>query len=113
MVEWLELRRRFAADVLADDRAKFDDSGDQKYVEKARRRAKIGWDMGRRIEVIPHYRRPHLTLAWTGAGRSVPKIVPRRGSVVHREVVERVPSGREAVERNCRQERADAAWIAC
>jgi hypothetical protein len=45
MVEWLELRRRFAADVLADDRAKFDDSGDQKYVEKARRRGKIGWDM--------------------------------------------------------------------
>lgn len=26
-------------------------------------------------------------------GRAAPKIVPRRGSVVHREVVEKVPSG--------------------
>jgi hypothetical protein len=80
-------------DVLADDRAKFDQTGDQNYVEKARRRGKVGWDVGRKIEVIPHYRRPHMMLAWTGTGRAVPKIVPRRGSVVHREVVEKVPSG--------------------
>lgn len=80
-------------DVLADDRAEYDQTGEQKYVEKARRRGKFGWDVGRRIEVIPHYRRPHLMLAWTGTGRSVPRVVPRRGSVVHREVVERVPSG--------------------
>ena len=82
-------------DVLADDRVKFDETGDQKYVEKARRRGKVGWDVGRRIEVIPHYRRPHMMLAWTGAGRAVPRVVPRRGSVVHREVVERVPMGWE------------------
>lgn len=80
-------------DVLADDRAKFDETGDQKYVEKARRRGKIGWDVGRQIEVIPHFRRPHLMLAWTGAGRTIPKIVPRRGSVVHREIVKKLPSG--------------------
>jgi hypothetical protein len=43
--------------------------------------------------VAPHYRRPHLSLVWTGHGRAVPKIVPRRGSVVHREVVAKVPSG--------------------
>lgn len=80
-------------DVLADDRAKFDETGDQRYVEKARRRGKVGWGVGRRIEVIPHYRRPQMMLAWTGVGRAVPRVVPRRGSVVHREVVERVPSG--------------------
>ena len=80
-------------DVLADDRAKFDASGDPKFVDKAHRRGKVGWDVGRHIEVIPHYRRPHMTLVWTGSGRAVPKIVPRRGSVVHREAVEKLPSG--------------------
>jgi len=34
-----------------------------------------------------------MTLVWTGHGRAVPRIVPRKGSVVHREVVEKVPSG--------------------
>jgi len=66
---------------------------DEKYVAKAHRRGKVGWNVGRHVEVIPHYRRPHLMLAWTGPGRSVPKIVPRRGSVVHRSIVEKVPTG--------------------
>ncbi len=82
-----------SSDVLADDRAKYEQSHDQKFVDKAHRRGKVGWDVGRHIEVIPHFRRPHMTLVWTGHGRAVPRIVPRRGSVVHREVVEKVPSG--------------------
>jgi hypothetical protein len=85
--------------VLSKDRGRSDDTGDQKFVDKAHRRGKVGWDVGRHIEVIPHYRRPHMTLVWTGTGRAVPKIVPRRGSVVHREVVEKVPSGWEEKER--------------
>lgn len=80
-------------DVLSKDQDKFDQTGDQKYVEKAHRRGKIGWDVGRHVEVAPHYRRPHMMLAWTGPGRAVPKIVPRRGSIVHREMVEKVSSG--------------------
>ncbi len=80
-------------DVLADDRAKYEANGDQKYVEKAHRRGKVGWDVGKHIEVIPHYRRPHMALVWTGRGRAVPKVVPRKGSVVHREAVEKLPSG--------------------
>ena len=83
-------------DVLSKDRDKFESTGDQKYVDKAHRRGKVGWNVGRHIEVIPHYRRPHMALVWTGRGRAVPKIVPRRGSVVHRSVVEKVPSGWEA-----------------
>ena len=80
-------------DVLSKDRDKYENTGDQKYVDKAHRRGKVGWNVGRHIEVSPHYRRPHMALVWTGHGRAVPKIVPRQGSVVHRELVEKVPSG--------------------
>ncbi len=62
-------------------------------VDKAYRRGKIGWDVGKHIEVIPHFRHPPMTLARTGAGRVVPNTMPRRGSVVHREAVEKLPSG--------------------
>jgi hypothetical protein len=87
-------------DVLANDRAAYQQTGLRKYVEKAHRRGKLGWDVGRHIEVMPHYRRPHLMLAWTGKGHTVPKIVPRKGCLVHRDVVEKVPAGflEEAVE---------------
>jgi len=84
-------------DVLSKDRDKFEAGGDPKYVDKAHRRGKVGWHVGRHVEVIPHYRRPHLMLAWTGLGRTVPKIVPRRGTIVHRSKVETVPSGFEGV----------------
>jgi hypothetical protein len=80
-------------DVLSKARARFEESGDQKYIAKAHRRGKVGWNVGRKIEVAPHYRRPHMTLVWTGRGRAVPRVVPRRGSVVYRELVEKVPSG--------------------
>ncbi len=80
-------------DVLGDDRMKFEASGDQKFVDKAHRRGKVGWDVGKHIEVIPHFRRPHMMLVWTGRGRAVPRIVPRRGSIVHRQAVEKLPSG--------------------
>jgi hypothetical protein len=82
-------------DVLADDRAKYEATGDQKYLEKAHRRGKVGWDVGRYIERIPHYRRPHMTLVWTGPGRKIPKIVLRKGSIVHRNIVEKIPTGFE------------------
>ncbi len=80
-------------DVLADDRRKYEESGDRKYVDRARRRGKLGWNVGERIEVMPHYRRPHPALVWTGQGRAVPRIVMRKGAVVHREVLARVPTG--------------------
>jgi hypothetical protein len=38
------------------------------YVDKAHRRGKVGWNVGRHIEVAPHYRRPHMALVWTGTG---------------------------------------------
>lgn len=62
-------------------------------VDRAHRRGKIGWNVGRSIEVMPHVRRPHMALVWTGKGREIPKIVPRKGSVIHRNLVEKVPTG--------------------
>jgi len=69
-------------DVLSKDRGRFEDTGDQKYVEKAHRRGKVGWDVGRHIEVIPHFRRPHMALVWTGRGRcsrARPNVAARGG----------------------------------
>ncbi len=80
-------------DVLADDRMWYEATGDKKFVDKAHRRGKVGWDVGRHIEKIPHIRRPHMALVWTGKGRKIRKIVPRKGSVVHREKVETIPTG--------------------
>ncbi len=80
-------------DVLAADREKFDKTGDMKYVEKAKRRGIVGFRLGEEYETIPHYRRPHLGLRWTEKGRAVPKIVPIKGAIVHREKMTKVPTG--------------------
>jgi hypothetical protein len=81
------------ADVLNKDRSKYLDSHDEKYVEKAHRRGKVGWLVGRDLEKSPHYRRGHFALFWTGAGRYIPKVGWRKGTVVHREQVVKVPTG--------------------
>lgn len=80
-------------DVLARDRQHVSQDNLEALVERARQKGKRGWDVGRGIEVVPHYRRPHPALVWTGAGRKVPKIVMRSGAVVHRSVVGAVPAG--------------------
>lgn len=60
---------------------------------QGRRRGITGWNLGQQWEAIPHFRRPHLGLRWTGPGGSIPKIVPVRGSVIHRSKVSEVPTG--------------------
>jgi len=79
--------------VFNKDRRKYDETGNERYVEKARRRGLVGWEIGRHLEVIPHYRRPHYGIRHTGPGRKIPKIRPIRGSIVHREKVGDVPTG--------------------
>ena len=73
------------------------DEEEKVYREAAEALGKIksdwSWDVGRRIELIPLFRRPHMALVSTGRGREVPKIVSRPGSVVHRQMVEKLPSG--------------------
>ena len=80
-------------EVLSKDEHRVNDDNVDSLVERARRRGKIGWTLGKSIEVIPHYRRPHPALVWTGTGRKIPKIVMRSGSLVHREAVVAVPTG--------------------
>jgi hypothetical protein len=62
------------------------------------RRGKIGWNVGRNITMSPHYRGPSpAALYWTGKGRNIPKIRFRAGTIVHREIVEKIPQGYEEI----------------
>jgi hypothetical protein len=80
-------------DVLSKDELAYERTKDQKYVDKARRRGKVGWHIGKTFESMPHYRRPHPALFHTGKGRAIPRIVFRSGCVVHREKMTKVPTG--------------------
>ncbi len=84
-------------DVLAKDRQRFDDSDDpelrQRLIDKAKRRGTVGWRIGEAYEAVPHFRRPHFALRHTGKGRAIPRIVPVKGSIVHRQKVTAVPTG--------------------
>ena len=84
-------------DVLAKDRDRYDRETDeawkQRAVERAKRRGVVGWNIGADYEVCPHYRRPHFGLRHTGKGRTVPRIVPIKGAVVHRSRLTEVPTG--------------------
>jgi hypothetical protein len=83
-------------DVLSKDYEKWKIELDPKYVEKAKRRGKFGWVIGKDIEVAPHMRAASpLALYWTGKGRTVPIIRYRKGCIVHRELVEKIPTGFE------------------
>lgn len=80
-------------DVLARDREKWERTQDPAIAERAIRRGKYGWLVGAQMETMPHYRRPHFALRWTGEGRQVPKIVAVKGAVVHRKKLTDVPQG--------------------
>jgi hypothetical protein len=78
-------------DVLDKDRAKYELDPSQIIVDRAVRRGKVGWNVGRKIEVSPHIRGPSpIALYWTGKGRTVPLIRYRKGCVVHKELINKV-----------------------
>lgn len=82
--------------ILADDEGKTLTSEQRlKAEEKAIRRGKIGFDIGRNIEVSPHFRRPHFAIRWTGKGGSVPKLTLVKGSVINAGLLAEVPTGYE------------------
>ena len=80
-------------DVLEADRGKYEMTGDIKYMEKAHKRGKVGWEVGAKIEMSPHIRSPHFALMAVGKGRSDRKLIWRKGAVVHRKLVTDVPTG--------------------
>ena len=84
-------------EVLARDEEKYERTKDKKYVERAKRNHKVGWTVGKHIEMSPHLRNGCLALYWTGCGRTVPKIRWRKGSIVHRDIVQKVPQGWRAL----------------
>lgn len=81
-------------EVLSKDRLKWEQTRDPRYIEKAAKRGINGWRIGEKIEVLPHFRRPHFAIRWTGPGRTIPKLRPISGSIVHRDLVTKVPTGR-------------------
>lgn len=81
-------------DVLSKDKHKFARTKDEKFVKKAIRRGKLGWNVGGRIEVSPHWRSPSpLALYWVGPGRKKPVYRYRRGTVVKRNIAKKLPTG--------------------
>lgn len=79
--------------VLAKDRTKWEETKDQALVDRAKRRGNFGWDVGREIHVNPHWRKPHAALYHTGKGRLIPKVIFRKGALVKRETVQKMPTG--------------------
>lgn len=86
-------------DVLARDRVKYDEALKAEdtnkigaILDRARRRGKNAFDIGRAVDAMPHFRRPHMALFWTGPGRTVAKIQLRKGSIVHRDKIVNVPT---------------------
>lgn len=90
-------------DVLSSDRTKLLNNTDPqllvKLIDKAKRRGKFGWAIGKCTlptlgnELPPHYRRPHFSVRWTGKGHSIPKLCLIKGSIIHRNSVLKVPTG--------------------
>lgn len=80
-------------DVLDKDRIKWDETHEQAIVDRAVRRGKLGWDIGREIHCSPHWRRPHAALYHVGKGRKDTRIVFRKGAVVKRDDITKIPTG--------------------
>lgn len=77
---------------LDSDRAKWEETHDIKLIEKAARRGKKGWAVGKHVEVAPGFRVPHFAIRWCGKGGYDPQLRPIKGCFVHRKVIEEVPT---------------------
>lgn len=84
-------------DILAADRDRYELADADRRAELAerafKRRGQRGYHVGRLMETIPHYRRPHPCLVWTGKGRATAKVVMRAGAVVKRQRMTESPTG--------------------
>jgi hypothetical protein len=62
-------------------------------VARARQKGVVGWNVGAKVQVSPHYRKAHFGLRWTGEGKKIPKVVPIKSAIVHRNLITEVPTG--------------------
>lgn len=84
----------FRQQLLASDEGKTLTPEQRAAAEaKAVRRGKVAFDLGRDIEMAPHFRRPHFAIRWTEKGRRVPKLVMVKDSVINAKLMTEVPTG--------------------
>lgn len=76
--------------ILRKDTGKNEDI--ESLAERAKKRGVFGFEIGADMETSPHFRRPHFGIRWTGRGGKIPKLVPIKGSVIHKDML-RVPTG--------------------
>ena len=99
--------------VLSKDKQKYEETHDEKYIEKARRRHNFGFDIGHDIPTeeeiksylqenkvarqhgrpSPHIRCAYLALRRTGPGGRTPKIVKVKSAFVNKSLLTAVPQG--------------------
>lgn len=77
---------------LEADKLKWEATHDPKLIEKAAKRGKRAWAVGKRIEVAPGFRRPHFAIRWMGKGGNDPRLRPIKGCLVNRRRIEEVPT---------------------
>jgi hypothetical protein len=79
--------------ILKKDEKLLNSDNLSELVAHARQKGVVGWNVGARVQVSPHYRKAHFGLRWTGEGKKIPKVVPIKSSIVHRNLVTEVPTG--------------------
>jgi hypothetical protein len=95
--------------VLRKDAAKYNASGDEKFIEKARRRGLVGWDIGKDIPtpeeieemranhergmITPHFRMGHFAIRYKGPGGMFPEVTWVRETFVNKDLIHKVPQG--------------------
>jgi hypothetical protein len=81
-------------EVLSIDEIRYEKTKDPKYIEKAINRGKLGWNFGKNIDISPHVRAAcPAALYWTGPGKTIPTIRFRKGSIVHKNKLSKIPTG--------------------
>ncbi|TXH16511.1 MAG: hypothetical protein E6R03_05400 [Hyphomicrobiaceae bacterium] len=76
-----------------DKQKRLTEEDKKKAQNRARNRGVYGFDIGKDVEISPHFRRPHFAIRWTGEGRKVPKLVPVKGAVINKRLLEEIPTG--------------------
>ena len=83
-------------EVLSKDRKRYEETQNLDLVSRALKRGINGWNVGNKLQQRPGYRNAYWAIRWCGRGRKEARLRLVRGYFTHREVIEKIPSGREA-----------------